>query len=194
VDIRKLGREIVDLSKSNNWLQIGANLGIVVGLLLVGIQLKQTSDLLKIQLLYDESDRAIQLEALLVGEDGAKVWAKSIEDPEHLTLADQRIMEALLWSYTEQLRSVRRLAELGLLDNTDWRLRVQTEAGFFYGSRYGTAWWKNFSGDSEALPKDLVDAVDEQLSQYSTNYTVEYIGGALKLLNQPIHKTDATPQ
>ena len=194
MDIRKLGREIVDLSKTYNWLQIGANLGIVVGLLLVGVQLKQNSDLLKIQLLYEESDRAIQLEALLVGEEGAKVWAKSIEDPEHLTLAEQRIMEALLWSYTEQLRSVRRLAEFGLFDNTDWRLRVQTEAGFFYGSRYGTAWWKNFSGDNEALPKDLVDAIDEQLSQYSSNYTSEYIDGALKLLNQPTHTNDATPE
>ena len=182
------------LSKTNNWLQIVANLGIVVGLLLVGVQLKQNSDLLRTQLLYEESDRAMQLEALLVGEDGAKVWAKAMEDPEHLTLAEQRIMEALLWSYTEQLQSVRRLAELGLLDDTDWRLRVQTEAGFFYGSRYGTAWWKNFSGDNEALPKDLVDAIDEQLSQYSTNYTVEYLGAPLKLLNQSIHANDAPPQ
>lgn len=61
----------------------------------------------------------MQLEALLVGENGAEVWAKSIEDPEHLTLAEQRIMEVLLWSYTEQLRSLRRLAELGMLDSTD---------------------------------------------------------------------------
>lgn len=194
VEIRKLGREVVDFSKTNSWLQIAANLGIVVGLLLVGIQLKQNSDLLKIQLLYQESDRAMQLEALLVGENGAEVWAKSIEDPEHLTLAEQRIMEALLWSYTEQLRSLRRLAELGLLDSTDWRLRVKTEAGFFYGSRYGTAWWKNFSGDDGLLPKDLVDAVDEHLSQYSTNYTLEYIKGPTKLLNQSIPKNDATSQ
>ena len=48
----------------------------------------------------------MQVEGLLVGEEGAKVWAKSIEDPENLSLAEQRIMEALLWSYTERLRSV----------------------------------------------------------------------------------------
>ena len=125
----------MDLSKTNNWLQIVANLGIVLGLLLVGVQLKQNSDLLRVQLLYEESDRAMGLEALLVGEDGAKVWAKSIEDPENLTLAEQRIMEALLWSYAEQLRSVRLLAELGMLDTTDWRIRVQNEAAFFFGSR-----------------------------------------------------------
>jgi len=195
VDIRKPGSEIVDSSKTNSWLQTAANLGIVVGLLLVGIQLKQNADLLKIQLLYEESDRAMQLEALLVGEDGAKVWAKSIEDPENLSLAEQRIMEALLWSYTEQLRSVRLLAELGLLDNSDWRIRVQNEAGFFFGSRYGAAWWKNFNGASDqALPKDLRDAIDEQLSQYSTNYTFEYIDGPLKLLNQSLPTKDAMPQ
>ncbi|MBT4522626.1 MAG: hypothetical protein HOC23_21725 [Halieaceae bacterium] len=78
----------------NGRLQIVANLGIVVGLLLVGIQLTQNSDLLKIQLLYEESDRAIQLESLLVGEEAASVWAKSIEAPEHLTLAEHSNDEA----------------------------------------------------------------------------------------------------
>ena len=57
--------------KLSNWLQIAANVGIVVGLLLVGVQLKQNSDLLKTQLLYDESRRAVDLETLVVGENGA---------------------------------------------------------------------------------------------------------------------------
>ena len=101
-------------SKLSDWLQIAANVGIIAGLLLVGLQLKQNSDLLKTQLLYEESSRLVDLETQVIGEIGAEVWAKSISDPGKLSLSEQRIMEALLWSFVEQLRATRLLAELGL--------------------------------------------------------------------------------
>ena len=68
------------------------------------------------------------------------------------------------------------------------------EAGFFYGNRYAAAWWKNFSSNTPTIPKDLVDAVDGQLSQHSPNNTAEYIGGPLKFLNKTVQKTDAPVQ
>lgn len=88
----------MDFVKLNRWLQVSANIGIVLGLVLVGFQLKQNSELARIQLLYEESNRAIELETEVVGERAAEVWAKSIQAPEDLTLAEIRIMEALLWS------------------------------------------------------------------------------------------------
>ena len=105
----------MDSGKLSSWLQIGANVGIVVGLIFGGVQLKQNSDLLKTQLLYEESYRAIDLETKIVGENAATVWAKSITDAKTLNLEEQRIMEAILWGFVEQLRATRMLAELGLL-------------------------------------------------------------------------------
>jgi len=52
-------------------------------------------------LLYDESRRAVDLETLVVGENGAEVWAKSISGPKNMNLSEQRIMESLLWSFVE---------------------------------------------------------------------------------------------
>jgi hypothetical protein len=176
-----LGRECDDalmkLPKLNDWLQVVANLGIVIGLLLVGVQLKQNSDLLKTQLLYDESHRAIELETQVIGEDGARVWAKSLTDPENLTLEEQRIIEALLWSFAEQLRATRMLAELGLLDDSEWRVRVYGESGFWLGNRYGRAWWANYSDDSE-MPDDLIAAVNDRLSEVTAEHTLTYMAGA----------------
>jgi hypothetical protein len=40
----------MDFSKLNHWLPVSANIGIVLGLALVGMQLKQNSDLTKIQM------------------------------------------------------------------------------------------------------------------------------------------------
>lgn len=170
-------------SKLSNWLQIAANVGIVVGLLLVGVQLKQNSDLLKTQMLYDESRRAVDLETLVVGENGAEVWAKSISDAKNMSLHEQRIMEALLWSFSEQLRSTRLLAELGLLEDEEWRLRVHSETAFYLANDYGKAWWINYSIGNNALPDDLITEVNLRLSQVDDNFTADYAKAIMELVN-----------
>ncbi len=168
--------------KANNWPQTITNLGIIAGLVLVGVQMKQNTDLLKTQLLYEESRRIIEQESQYIGENGAEVWAKSLTAPQDLSLAERRIMEALLWSYAEQLRSTRQLAEFGLLNDEEWRLRVRTETLFMLGNPYGRAWWKRYSEDSTSLPSDLFDAVNERLRDNPGNITLDYIEAALENL------------
>lgn len=171
----------MDSSKLSNWLQVAANIGIVLGLVMVGIQVKQNSDLTRIQLLYEESTRAVNLETLVVGEQAAEVWAKMIEDPENLTLAEIRILEALLWSFTEQLRGTYRLAEMGLLTEADWRARVETEVTFYFSDRYSKAWWDNFGTPSDTFPEELRQAINDVIASDDTS-TYDYITTPLKLM------------
>lgn len=168
-------------SKLNDRLQVAANIGIVLGLVLVGIQLKQNSDLVKIQLLYEESNRAIELETKVVGEHAADVWAKSLEDPENLTLGEIRIMEALLWSFVEQLRGTHKLAELGLISDTDWRARVESEVTFYLSDRYSLAWWNNFGQLGGSMPQDLIDAINATIANDDLP-TYDYITAAQRTM------------
>ena len=170
-------------SKLSDWLQIAANVGIIAGLLLVGLQLKQNSDLLKTQLLYEESSRLVDLETQVVGEIGAEVWAKSISDPAKLSLSEQRIMEALLWSFVEQLRATRLLAELGLIEDEEWRLRVKSDAAFYLANEYGRAWWANYSDGNTSLQSDLNSEINLRLSQVDTNFTANYAKSIMDLVN-----------
>lgn len=162
-------------SKLSDWLQIAANIGIIAGLILVGLQLNQNSKLLKTQMLYEESGRLVALETQMIGELGAEVWAKSISDPQNLTLAEQRVMEALLWSYIEQLRSTRLLGELGLLEDAEWRARVESDTDFYLGNQYGRAWWAAFKNGTTTLAPDLIAEIDLQLSEVETDRTADYI-------------------
>ena len=155
----------MNFDRLNRWLQVSANIGIVLGLVLVGLQLRQNSELTRIQLLYEESNRAIELETEVVGEQAAEVWAKSIEAPEELTLAEIRIMEALLWSFVEQLRGTYRLAELGLLSDEDWQKRAEGEVTFYLSDRYSRAWWKNISTGNSNIPEELRRVVDEVIAR-----------------------------
>lgn len=168
----------------NKWLQLAGNLGIVLGLLLVVVQLKQNADLTKTQLLYDESQRQIDLETRVVGEEGARVWARSLTEPGQLTLEEQRIVEALLWSFVEQLRAAYMLGELGLLDAGEWKTRVRGETGFFLANPYGRAWWNNFSINNEVLPAELIAAVNARLAELQENFTLDYMGSIKQALDR----------
>ena len=182
--ISRLFGGFMNSGKLSDWLQIAANIGIIAGLLLVGLQLKQNSDLLKTQLLYEESSRLVDLETQVVGETGAEVWAKSISDPENLSLAEQRIMEALLWSYVEQLRSTRLLGQLGLLEDAEWKARVRSDTGFYLGNKYGRAWWASFKEGNSVLAPDLIREIDFRLSEVDTNRTAEYIRSTMDRLRE----------
>ena len=175
----------MDFGKLNSWLQVSANIGIVLGLVLVGVQLKQNSDLARIQLLYDESRRIVEYELELVGEQGAAVWAKSIEEPENLTLEEVRIMEALFYSFFENLRGTYRLAQLGLLEDSDWRSRVNSEVTFYLSDPYSRAWWSVFGGDpNESIPDELRTAINEVIAADSRG-VADYITEAQRRLKTP---------
>lgn len=177
----------MDFEKLNKWLQVSANIGIVLGLVLVGLQLKQNSELARIQLLYEESNRAIELETAVVGEQAAEVWAKSIQSPEELTLAEIRIMEALLWSFMEQLRGTYRLAELGLLSDEDWRSRAESEVTFYLSDPYSRAWWRNYSIGNDGLPEELTSVVNDVIASDDTTVK-DYITQPQRMLRQEFEK------
>jgi hypothetical protein len=174
----------MNYGKLGNWLQISANIGIVFGLVLVGVQLKQNSNLMKTQLLYEESYRATELESRVVGENAAEVWARSLTDAKSLSLADQRIMEALLWSFIEQLRASRMLADLGLLDDEEWRARVESDAAFYLANKYGVAWWTNLELNNSVLPDDLKAAINAALSDVDYDFTLDYARNIMELVNE----------
>jgi hypothetical protein len=147
----------------------------------LGVQLKRNSDLVKIQLICEKSRRTVDLELQAVGERGAEVWTRSIEDPENLTLEEIRVMEALFWSFIETQRGTYRLAELGLLEDEDWNGRVDSEVSFWFGNRYGAAWWRHYAvgntgTGNAAMPQVLRDAIDARMKTLGRS-TREFIRG-----------------
>ena len=65
------------------------------------------------------------------------------------------LMESLLWSFVEQLRGTYRLAQLGLIEEEDWRNRVENEVTFYLSDPYSRAWWKNYAGpDKKNIPRN----------------------------------------
>lgn len=154
----------MDLERVSGWLQIAANVGILGGLVLVGFQLQQNSEILQAQMMSAESRSVIDQEMQVIGEQGAAAWVSAMSDPKNVSAEHHRIMEAIFWSAVESWRHIEELSNLGLAD-VDPRTRVTQEAPWYFGNSYGRAWWITRREES-ALSDELKVVVDEAVKKY----------------------------
>ncbi len=73
------------MGKLGQWLQVSANIGILAGLILVGLQINQNTELMRLSFYSAEEDGYLMMGATTSGETLAAAWAKAIEEPESLT-------------------------------------------------------------------------------------------------------------
>ena len=88
----------MDSNTVNKWLTLGANVGILIGLALVIFEIRQNTDLLRLQFINDDLLISAQSESPMFGENPAEVMMKVIYTPEELTYADFRTVDAYLVS------------------------------------------------------------------------------------------------
>ncbi len=155
----------MESAKLSGWLSVGANFGVVIGLILVLLQMNQNEKLLRVQLENQYYDSYISTEANFAGENMPAIWEKSILRPQDLSIADARALESLTWSPLFRFISLYRLAEAGILDDSVWQAQVDADASYFFGTPYGMAWWESSraSMDPQFLPLVVKEAVDRAL-------------------------------
>ena len=158
----------METSRLGYWLQVAANIGILAGLVLVGVQINQNSELLRYQILFQERHTSIEAEHSLLGENPALVFEKSLEDPLNLSTAEMRVMEAYYWTYFER---VRRQYELRDLLGDEWKRSVMS-APFIFGSPLGRAYWADIRGPWAS--NEIGKAIDEALEGSSMNRNMEH--------------------
>ena len=158
------------IEKLASWLQVIANVGILGGLILVGFQLNQNSEILQAQMMSAESRSVIDQELQIIGEEGAKAWVSAMSDPGNVSPEHHRIMEAIFWSTVESWRHTEELGNLDLVD-VDPHARVADEAGWYFGNTYGRAWW-TVRRDETAISDELKEVIDEAIKR-SPNLTMD---------------------
>jgi len=72
---------------------------------------------------------------------------------------------------------------LGLLDDEEWRARVESDAAFYLANEYGVAWWTNLKQNS-SLPDDLIAEIDSRLSDVDYDFTLDYARAIMELVNE----------
>ena len=151
----------MNTSKFNNWLQIAANLGILIGLILVGFQMRQNSELLGAELVFTENQRNIDYARVLAGENPSSVFAKHLTNLEDLNFQEQIEIDAFYYLYFENWRSMHYLASIGLTGD-EWKIRINDDVHWLLDNPYGKARWES---GQDILPPEVIDYVNNALER-----------------------------
>ena len=155
----------MEFDRLNRWLALAANLGLLAGLIMVALQLNQTSELARAQLINEGNIAVSQVWTGLMGEDSAEAIAKSIENPSEMTFADFMVVDAYLYTAMNIFHRNYRLAHEGVFDPTDWQQAIDSTATWFLGNAFGRAWWEEEARDF--FEPEFVAYIDQHLARTS---------------------------
>jgi hypothetical protein len=157
----------MQLDKLNQWLLLISQLGILMGLILVGYQIQQTTELAKIQLFSDITSSRIDMAGATLGENPAPTIAKSLTEPEALTLEELYVMDAFLIRGLNEIRRAEVLRRLGLDIGISTSENIHA---FYFGNEFAQKWWAGFM--EMHAEDDVLIEVDGRIRSVSPGLTL----------------------
>ena len=147
----------------NKWLTLGANVGILIGLALVVFEIRQNSDLLRLEFINDDLFAVAETETPMLGENPTEILVKSIFNAEEMTYADFRVVDAYLTRKMELLVRRYQLGQEGMMAVDAWKT-VDIAYSWHFGNRFAQAWWKHEGRSAYSEIPELVEHVDQVIS------------------------------
>ena len=139
-------------SRVGYWLQVGANVGILAGLILVFAQIRQSNQITGAELFSDSLESTVARDLALIGETPEQSMTRLLLDPASVTPQDQFVADRVYMAIWRQLNRALLLSEAGLYgtnENID-------ASGFIYINHplfacpYGLAWLDDLQAQLEA--------------------------------------------
>jgi hypothetical protein len=159
----------MDSDRLNRWLTLGANLGVLVGIVFLAIEIRQNSDLARLQFSDERRSTWQQGELVVFGVSIAEVWEKSVLNPESLSLADTRILDAYLaFQLTNSSRAFD-LEKAGLLPAGTTNQWMQDNLPFFFDTEFAKTWWEI---EGRTWGDDFVGLAEPVISKTPKNNSV----------------------
>ena len=120
-------------------IEVGTVVALVGGLALVYVQMRQSTEITKVQLETSLTQNWRTVDSTRQSEEFAKVLAKSIEQPQDLTLAEFFELDAYYQGVLDQLEGVALQAESGYRPSTiEDTIANITE--IYFGNAFAKAW------------------------------------------------------
>lgn len=163
----------LDADKVNKWLTLGANFGVLAGLILVTFELHQSTVTTRAEMISDFQDRWVAMDMSWQDAEFAAAWAKAIENPEELTTAEMIQLSGQLWAFIDHLNSIRRMWELGVFDEPLPSLEVviANNVKIFFGNAFAQSWWAEYERQSTGV---LTELMAPEIEKVSVTRDLEY--------------------
>lgn len=166
------------LDRLNRWLTLGANLGVLLGLVVLVVEVRQNAALTRAAMDLQKNDLLVQVELSIGKREMAEVWVKAIRTPEDLTDAEARMVESHLVSQMLQWDQLVQMESAGLVSHDRVRQHIVNTAPFYFGSRFAKNWWVGEAPGWEGTP--MMDVAAPIIDSLDENFLVERLD-SLKL-------------
>lgn len=159
----------MNTDKVNSWLSLGANIGVVFGLMLVAYQINQDAELTKAELFSESTDSRREWNQAMMGSAPMEVVAKSIERPQELTLDELLMMDLYFVAAINELRRLEVLKKTGL----EVDAHVEGLEVFYFGSNFAKAWYKEYGWQHE------LQAIQDRINAVEPDWVVTFFDSVL---------------
>ena len=159
----------MDSDRLNRWLTLAANTGVLVGIIFLAVEIRQNSELARMQLSDERSTTWQQGELVVFGDSIASVWEKSVLDPESLSLAETRMLDAYLAFQLTNATRILQLERDGLMEPGATKQYLQGNMPFFFDTEFARAWWEI---EGRTWDPELVQIAEPIIAGVSKNESV----------------------
>ena len=162
----------MDANKVNKWLSLGANLGVLAGIILLAFEINQATLTTRAEMISSHNDRWVTIDLSWQDPEFAVAWAKAIEDPEELTVTEMIQLNGFMWSYFDHIDTISELYDLGIFDDSVDPVEqiISINAYIFFGNRYSQAWLEE---NRENIGPRTMEIVDQVLIEVSAEETLD---------------------
>ncbi|WP_439620054.1 hypothetical protein [Hyphomonas sp.] len=150
----------------SQWLALGANIGVLLGLIILIVEVRQNAALSRAAMEQQKNDFLAEIELYIAKPEISDVWIKSIRHPEDLTEPEMRTMDGILVALMLQWDHRFQMEVAGLASREEARQHVLNTAPYYFGSRFAKNWWSLQASGWEGTPmmevaSPIVDGIDD---------------------------------
>lgn len=178
--------------RTNRWLAIGANLGVVFGLIILIVEVRQNAVISRTAMELQANSELRELEMAIARPDISAIWVKSVEAPETLTTAEIRIMDGLYAAMLLQAEQRFLMAKYGIGTEARAREHLINSLPYYFGSRFGKQWWEHQTAGWQG--SRIIEIGDPIMAGVDENFLAEYyLSLRMTPPPQPLPANEATP-
>lgn len=148
------------------WLTLGANIGVLFGLIVLIVEVRQNAALSRAAMEQQKNTLLAEIEFNIAKPELSAIWVKAIRTPEALSDAEILSVGSVLVSIMLQWDYMFQMERAGLVSRADVQQHIKNTAPFYFGHRFARHWWATemtgWQGTAmEEVAGPIVNAVDE---------------------------------
>ena len=145
---------------SMNWKDIAEFVGIiaiVASLLFVGLELQQDRQLTRAELGSNANEFMAEVDLGMSNPDTGRVWAKMLESPQDLSVAEMVQVDGILRSaYTMMIRECY-LVVMEVF--SECQTLVSVVAKNYFANKYAQTWWRHANKPGDYASDDIIGGI-----------------------------------